>query len=289
MMAVIQGMCARIGMVTGVGLSTTMRRRLPAWLLYPLGLSVILANTINAGADLEGMDAGAQLVFGLPRIALIALFGAILIVIQAFLSYRLFSSIVKWLTVTLFAYVITAFVVHPPWATVLRHLVVPEIHVNSAWLTTLVAVLGTTITPYFFLWQAALEVEEEKQLGRQSEKSPKGATNQEIKDVHADVNGAWSFQISSPFLLLSPPPQRWELMVSTILPRHRTPRARWSHSREGSHRGCSPLVWWERACWQYRRWWPLPRTSWSAASGSARASTESQRALRNFTARSSPA
>lgn len=202
MMAVIQGMCARIGMVTGVGLSTTMRRRLPAWLLYPLGLSVIIANTINAGADLEGMGAAAQLVFGLPRIAWIVLFGAILIVIQVFLSYRLFASIVKWLTVALFAYVITAFVVHPPWAMVLRHLVVPEIHVNSAWLTTLVAVLGTTITPYLFFWQAALEVEEEKQIGRQSEKSRKGATKQEIKDVHADVNGGMIFSNLVAFFII---------------------------------------------------------------------------------------
>ncbi len=202
MMAVIQGMCARIGLVTGVGLSTTMRRRLPVWLLYPLGLSVIIANTINAGADLEGMGAAAQLVFGLPRILWVVLFGAILIVLQVFLSYRLFSAIVKWLTLALFAYVITAFVVHPPWGTVLRHVVMPTVLANSGWLTTLVAVLGTTITPYLFFWQAAPEVEEEKQAGRTTEASRKGATVREIGDVHADVNGGMIFSNLVAFFIM---------------------------------------------------------------------------------------
>jgi NRAMP (natural resistance-associated macrophage protein)-like metal ion transporter len=202
MMAVIQGMCARIAMVTGVGLSTTMRRRLPKWLLYPLGLSVILANTINAGADLQGMGAAAQLVFGLPRIAWIVVFGAILIVIQVFLSYKHFAAIVKWLTLALFAYVVTAFVVRPPWATVFRHLAVPEVHLGNGWLTTLVAVLGTTITPYLFFWQAALEIEEEKSHGRTSEKSRRGATAQEIKDSHADVNTGMIFSNVVAFFII---------------------------------------------------------------------------------------
>jgi NRAMP (natural resistance-associated macrophage protein)-like metal ion transporter len=202
MMAVVQGMCARIGLVTGVGLATTMRRRLSVWLLYPLGISVIVANTINAGADLEGMGAAARLVFGQPRIVWIVLFGAILIVLQVFLSYRLFSAIVKWLTVALFAYVITAFVVHPPWATVLRHLAVPTVIVKSGWLTTLVAVLGTTITPYLFFWQASLEVEEEKQAGKKTEKRRKGATAQEIKDMHADVNGGMIFSNLVAFFII---------------------------------------------------------------------------------------
>jgi len=162
MMAVIQAMCARIALVTGANLATTMRHRLPPWLLYFLGSSVIVANTINAGADLEGMAAGAQLLSGLPRFAWIVLFGAILIVIQVFFSYRLFSSVVKWLTLSLFAYIITAFVVHAPWPLVLRHLLVPELHFNASWLTTLVAVLGTTITPYLFFWQASEEVDRRK-------------------------------------------------------------------------------------------------------------------------------
>ena len=188
MMAVIQAMCARIALVTGANLATTMRQLLPRWLLYVLGMSVIAANTINAGADLEGMAAGAQLVFGLPRIAWVLLFGAMLIIIQVFFSYRLFGSIVKWLTLSLFAYVVTAFVVHAPWLLVLRHLFVPELHFNAGWLTTLVAVLGTTITPYLFFWQSALEIENDVDAGQLSQKSREGATPTEIADMHTDVN-----------------------------------------------------------------------------------------------------
>ncbi len=193
MMAVVQGMCARIGMVTGVGLATTMRRHLPAWLVYPLAIAVVIANTINAGADLQGMAAAAVLVFGLPQLAWIAAFGALLIVFQVFTSYKQLFAVVKWLTLSLFAYIVTAFVVHPPWPLVLERLVIPHIQLQAAWINTLMAVLGTTITPYLFFWQACLMVEEEKAMGRTSERSRKGATQREIDDAHIDVNAGMIF------------------------------------------------------------------------------------------------
>lgn len=203
MMAVIQGMCARIAMVNGVGLATTMKRRMPAWLLYVLSFSVIAANTINAGADLEGMSAAAQLVLGnVPTFVWVLLFGIILVVIQVFFSYFTFARIVKWLTITLFAYVITAFVVHPVWPDVLHRLVVPELHFNASWLTTLMAVLGTTITPYLFFWQASLEVEEEEQLGRTTERQRKGASKEEISDMHVDVNSGMIFSNLVAFFII---------------------------------------------------------------------------------------
>ncbi len=203
MMAVIQGMCARIGMVTGAGLAMAMRRRLARWIVAPLGIAVIVANTINAGADLEGMSAAAQLLFHYPTIFWVALFGGILIVIQVYLSYRRFASVVKWLTVALFAYVVTAFVVHPPWGIVLRRLVVPELHFETGWLTTLVAVLGTTITPYLFFWQAALEVEEEEQRGLKTEKQRRrGVTPEGISDMHLDVNAGMIFSNLAAFFII---------------------------------------------------------------------------------------
>ncbi|HTU81801.1 MAG TPA: Nramp family divalent metal transporter [Candidatus Acidoferrales bacterium] len=202
MMAVVQGMCERIGMVTGVGLATNMRRRLNPWLLYPLCLSVIVANTINAGADLEGMSAAARLVFGLPHFVWDLLFGAALALITIFLSYRVFFAIVKWLTLSLFAYVVTAFVVRPDWLGVFRHLVIPEVHFSSDWLTTLVAVLGTTITPYLFFWQASLEVEDEKQAGRTTERQRRGATPQQIADAHLDVNFGMIFSNLVAFFII---------------------------------------------------------------------------------------
>ena len=202
MMSVVQGMCARIALVSGVGLARVMRRQMARWIVAPLGIAVIVANTINAGADLEGMSAAAQLLFRQSNFLWIALFGGILIVIQVFLSYRRFASIVKWLTLALFAYVITAFVVRPPWGLVLRHLVVPELHFNAGWLTTLVAVLGTTITPYLFFWQGALEIEEEEAMGRTTVQSRRGATKGEISDMHLDVNAGMLFSNAVAFFIV---------------------------------------------------------------------------------------
>ncbi|MFY9718730.1 MAG: divalent metal cation transporter [Candidatus Cybelea sp.] len=202
MMAVVQGMCARIAMVSGVGLAAVMRRRLPRWIVAPLGIAVIIANTINAGADLEGMSAAAQLLFKQSNLLWIGLFGAILIFIQVRLSFRRFAAIVKWLTLALFAYVVTAFVVHPPWPLVLRRLVMPELHFDAIWLTTLVAVLGTTITPYLFFWQAALEVEEEEQLGRKTESERRGATRKEISEMHLDVNSGMIYSNLVAFFII---------------------------------------------------------------------------------------
>ncbi|MBV8638200.1 MAG: divalent metal cation transporter [Candidatus Eremiobacteraeota bacterium] len=202
MMSVIQGMCARIGMVTGVGFATNMRKRLPLWLLYPLGVAVIGANILNAGADLEGMAASAQMVAGLPQWAWILLFGGLLLVFQIFFSYRSIFAVVKWLTLSLFAYIITAFVVHAHWGDALRHLVVPEVSWNSTWITTAMAVLGTTITPYLFFWQACLMVEEEKAMGRNSIKQRRGATQQEIADAHLDIDTGMIFSNVVAFFII---------------------------------------------------------------------------------------
>jgi NRAMP (natural resistance-associated macrophage protein)-like metal ion transporter len=202
MMAVVQGMCARIALVSGVGLARVMRQRMARWIVAPLAIAVIVANTINAGADLEGMSAAAQLLFRQSNLLWIGLFGTILIFIQVYLSYRRFASVVKWLTLALFAYVITAFVVRPPWGTVLRHFTLPEIHFNATWLTTLVAVLGTTITPYLFFWQASLEIEEEANQGRTTIRSRQGATRREISDMHLDVNTGMIFSNLVAFFII---------------------------------------------------------------------------------------
>ena len=193
MMAVIQGMCARIGMVSGIGLAAQMRKTFPRWLAMSLAVIVIIANTFNVGADFAGMSASAHMVLGLPVLLWVLVFGALLIVSQMYFSYALLSSIFKWLTLSLFAYVITAFVVHPDWLNVLRNAVTPQFQLNGHWITTLVGVLGTTISPYLFFWQSSLMVEEEKQLGRRTIKERKGATDQEIVDAHTDVNTGMLF------------------------------------------------------------------------------------------------
>ncbi|MEA2721557.1 MAG: hypothetical protein QOJ39_3421 [Candidatus Eremiobacteraeota bacterium] len=188
MMAVVQGMCARIGMVTGVGLAAVMRQLFPRWLAFALAGIVIIANTFNIGADLAGMAASAHMVARLPVVAWVVAFATVLVLAELYCSYRLFSSVLKWLAIALFAYIVTAFLVHPDWGTILRHVVVPEFHTDAHWITTVVALLGTTISPYLFFWQSSLMVEEEKQMGRATVAKRKGATKGEIAEAHADVN-----------------------------------------------------------------------------------------------------
>jgi NRAMP (natural resistance-associated macrophage protein)-like metal ion transporter len=203
MMAVVQGMCARIGMVSGVGLAAVMRKLFPRWLAFVLALLVIVANTFNVGADLAGMAASAHMVAGLPVIVWVIVFGAALTIAQIYCSYDLLSSIFKWLALTLFAYVVTAFVVHPDWWTILRHAVVPEFRLEGHWITTVVGLLGTTISPYLFFWQSSLMVEEEKKLGRRTVKARKGATPAEIKDAHADVNAGMIYSNLVMFFIIA--------------------------------------------------------------------------------------
>ncbi|MBV9149630.1 MAG: divalent metal cation transporter [Candidatus Eremiobacteraeota bacterium] len=188
MMAVIQGMCARISMVTGRGLAEVIRKRLPLSLAYPLAIIVIVANTFNLGADIGGMAAAAHLVVPLPVDAWVFFFGVALLASQAWLSYGMIARIFKWLTLALFAYVVTAFVVHPAWLQVLVQFAIPKVHLDSGWLSTMVGVLGTTITPYLFFWQSSLMVEEEKEAGRTTVAARRGTDRQSVKDMHTDVN-----------------------------------------------------------------------------------------------------
>ena len=202
MMAVIQGMCARIAMVTGEGLAAVMRKRLPRVLSYSLAGLVIVANTFNVGADLGGMAAAAHLVAPVPVEAWVFFFGVGLIAAQAWLPYAAMARIFKWLTLSLFAYVVTAFVVHPNWGTVLRFFVVPHIELNAAWLSTIVGVLGTTITPYLFFWQASLMVEEEKEAGNTTIASRRGTDEEPVKAMHADVNAGMIFSNIVAFFII---------------------------------------------------------------------------------------
>ena len=202
MMAVIQGMCARISMVTGEGLAAVMRKRLPLPIAYALASLVIIANTFNLGADLGGMAAAAHLVLPLPVDAWVFFFGVGLIAAQTWLSYATIARVFKWLTLSLFAYIVTAFVVHPPWLHVLQQFVIPQIRFDSGWLSTMVGVLGTTITPYLFFWQASLMVEEEKEVGNTTLASRRGTDERAVKDMHTDVNAGMIFSNLVAFFII---------------------------------------------------------------------------------------
>lgn len=186
MMIAIQGMCARIGLVAGVGPAGVMRKVFPRPLLLALLLIVVVANTVNLGADMAGMAASARLVFGLPFEFWVASFGTVIIVVEVFFPYKTFERFVKWLCLSLLAYVGTAFFAHPDWSDVIRNLFIPHIRFEASWLTTLMGVLGTTITPYLFFWQPAMIIEDEKSMGRVTDESLRGATKAEIFETDED-------------------------------------------------------------------------------------------------------
>jgi len=203
MMIAVQEMCARIGMVSGTGLMAAMRRVMPGWLLRVLVALVVAANTLNIAADMAGMSACAELVTRIPASAWAVAFGALLIGVEIFASYRRFADIVKWLCLSLIAYIVSAFVVGVNWFEALRHTFIPEIRLDKLWLATFVGFLGTTITPYLFVWQAALEIEEERARGHTTVRSRRGATDSQMAGVRADVvSGMLYSNVVSWFIVL---------------------------------------------------------------------------------------
>ncbi len=163
LMCVIQEISARIGRVTGKGLAGVIKQHYPRPVLYVLVGLLVVANTINLGADLGAMGAALKLLIGGPQLLYVVAFGVISVLLEVFMRYSRYVSVLKWLTISLFAYVGVAFVVHTPWAEVGYHLVVPDIVLKPAYLTVVVAILGTTISPYLFFWQAEEEVEDTKE------------------------------------------------------------------------------------------------------------------------------
>ena len=187
LMAVVQMMCARIGMVTGQGLAGALRTKFPRWTLVVAALLLLVANTINVGADLAGMADAAEMLTGLSSHLFVVFFGAAIGLATIFLPYHRIAGTLKWLALSLFAYVITAFAVGIDWGAVLRDALTPSLpRGKEAW-SMLVAILGTTISPYLFFWQASQEVEEEKGMGRQMLAARLGATRTELSDRKIDV------------------------------------------------------------------------------------------------------
>ena len=163
LMAAIQEICARIGRVTGDGLAGNMRRHYPPYLLQGSVLLLLAANIINLGADLGAMGDALQILVGGPRMVYIFFFGALCLGLEIFMQYRRYVNLLKWSTLALFAYVATALVVHIDWAKVAYETLVPTFHLDSAYTLAIVAVFGTTISPYLFFWQSSQEAEDERE------------------------------------------------------------------------------------------------------------------------------
>ena len=188
MMAAVQFICAKIGMVSGMGLSAVLRTHYARWVVYVAVSLLVIANTINAGTDIGAIAAAINLLVPIPAVALVVPIAIGIVAFQILGSYALISRIFKWLTLTLFAYIAAAFLAKPHWREVLWATVIPTIHFDHLYLMTLVAILGTTISPYLFFWQASQEVEEELSMGRTTLAEREGATDTEIKIAEIDVD-----------------------------------------------------------------------------------------------------
>ena len=187
LMIVVQHICAKIGMCSGRGLAGVLRKFYPRWLLYPTVLGLVIANTINAGADIAAISAAINMFVPVPIWAMVIPIAAAILIVQIWGSYRMIVKIFKWLTLSLFAYVVAAFLAHPNWSEVVRSTFLPQIQFTGEYITTIVAILGTTISPYLFFWEASEEVEEEKSEGRKSVGQRRGATDEEIKKEKIDT------------------------------------------------------------------------------------------------------
>jgi Mn2+/Fe2+ NRAMP family transporter len=158
----IQEISARMGRVTGQGIAENLRKRYRPWILFGIVALLLFANIVNIGADIGAMGAAVNLLVGGPILLYCVILTGISVVLQIFVPYRIYSSVLKWLTLSLFSYVGTVFFVQVNWAAAFRGTFVPTISWNRDFMAALVAVLGTTISPYLFFWQSAEEVEEMK-------------------------------------------------------------------------------------------------------------------------------
>src|ERR1700737_3842279 len=190
LMSAVQEVCARIALQTGVGLGASLQRKFPRWLVGFAILGLLAANTFNVGADLGAVAAAGSL---LSRGALHALWlvvpvALLIIVLQVFASYATLFKIFKWLTLALFAHVITAFFAHPPLLEVVKATFIPHVEFSKDFVMALVAVLGTTISPYLFFWQASSEVDELAAGGATNPRSGRGGLRRsELRAARTDV------------------------------------------------------------------------------------------------------
>ena len=187
LMVAVQLMCARLGLVTGRGLASVIRLRYPPWVLWLACGLLIVANVFNIGADLGGMADAMQMVTGVSAYYWTPIFALLVIILLFRTSYRTIARIFKWLTLVLFAYVITAFLSQPNWVAVIRATLIPHIEYTKSYIAVLVGILGTTISPYLFFWQAAQEVEEGREHGTTKPAGQQGSNPEDLRSATKDV------------------------------------------------------------------------------------------------------
>lgn len=180
-------MCARLGMVTGQGLAGVIRQRYSRWVLWGACALLVIANTVNIGADLGGMAKVTEMITGIKSMYLVPAYAVAIIGFLVWSSYYTLARIFKWLTLVFFAYVLAAFLAKPDWTAVIRATFIPQVEWSGRYWATLVGIFGTTISPYLFFWQASQEVEEDREKGQLTVEQRKGASNAELRKARDDV------------------------------------------------------------------------------------------------------
>ena len=188
LMAAVELMCARIGIVARTGLASVLRKHYSRWLLWFACLLLLVGNTINIAADLGGMAAAATLLTGIPSVWFVPCFTILILVLLIYASYETMTRVLKWMTLALFAYVFAAFLAHPQWWHVVRGTVWPDLKLSKQAVLTFVALLGTTISPYLFFWQAAQSAEQEEHEERRRSKSRARSIGRTLIAAEHDVN-----------------------------------------------------------------------------------------------------
>jgi len=181
MVTTVQYISAKVGLVSGRGLAGVLRLYYPRWVLYPAILALVVANTLNAGADIGAIATALNLLLPMPAVAFIVPIGVAIVGVQVLGSYHLIARVFKWLALALVAYLATALFTRPNVGSVLAGSFVPTIRLDPQYIGILVALLGTTISPYLFFWQASQEVDEERQMGRKWLWQRQGASRTELR------------------------------------------------------------------------------------------------------------
>ncbi|MBZ5673939.1 MAG: divalent metal cation transporter [Acidobacteriia bacterium] len=187
LMTAVQMMCARLGMVTGQGLASVIRHRYSKEVLWGACTLLVIANTVNIGADLGGMGKVTEMVTGINAVYWTPVYAMVIASFLIWSNYNTVARIFKWLTLVLFSYVGAAFLAKPDWAAVARFTFIPHLEMSSEYWATLVGIFGTTLSPYLFFWQASEEVEEERKEGLVSLKQRQGTTDAALKQSRNDV------------------------------------------------------------------------------------------------------
>ncbi len=203
MMVAAQLMSARVAFVTGRGLAGVLRRHYSPIIVLPAVSGLVIANTINAGADIGAIAAAINLLVPIPIVVMIVPIAAVILALQVMGTYRQIAGVFKWTTLALFAYIGASFLARPDFGAVLRGTLLPAVSLDSKWLTLLVAVLGTTISPYMWFWQASQEVEEQVAIGHTRLWQRKNTSETEVKYAAWDINiGMFFSNVVAYFIIL---------------------------------------------------------------------------------------